>query len=192
MKLRTLVAALAALSAGAALAIPATYNLDPAHTYPSFVTDHMGGLSKWRGKFTKSSGTVVLDRAAKTGTIDIKIDPASIDFGHVKLNEHVKSPDMFDVAKYPEITYKGKFTKFNGDVPKEIEGELTMHGVTKPVKLKIDDFLCKQHPMLKREVCGAEADGEFSRDAFGIDFGKQMGFKQEVKLQIQVEGIKLD
>jgi polyisoprenoid-binding protein YceI len=192
MKLRTLVAALAALSAGAALAIPATYNLDPAHTYPSFVADHMGGLSKWRGKFTKSSGTVVLDRAAKTGTIDIKIDPASIDFGHGKLNEHVKSPDMFDVAKYPEITYKGKFTKFNGDVPKEIEGELTMHGVTKPVKLKIDDFLCKQHPMLKREVCGAEADGEFSRDAFGIDFGKQMGFKQEVKLQIQVEGIKLD
>jgi len=192
MKLRTLVAVLAALSAGAALAIPVTYNLDPAHTYPSFVTDHMGGLSQWRGKFTKSSGKVVLDRAAKIGTIDIKIDPASIDLGHAKLNEHVKSPDMFDVAKYPEITYKGKFTKFDGDVPKEIEGELTMHGITKPVKLKIDDFLCKQHPMLKREVCGAEAEATFNRDDFGIDYGKQMGFKQEVKLEIQVEGIRID
>ncbi|PUA16978.1 YceI family protein [Glaciimonas sp. PCH181] len=192
MKLRILVAALAVLSAGAALAVPATYNLDPTHTYPSFAVDHMGGLSTWRGKFTKNSGTVVLDRAAKTGTIDIKIDPASIDFGFAKLNEHVKGPDMFDVVKYPEVTYKGKFTKFEGDVPKEVTGELTMHGVTKPVKLKIDDFLCKMHPMLKREVCGAEVDGKFSRDDFGIDYGKQMGFKQEVKLEIQVEGIKLD
>ena len=192
MKLRTLVAAVAALSAGAALAIPATYNLDPSHTYPSFVTDHMGGVSKWRGKFTKSGGTVVLDRAAKTGTLDVKIDPASIDFGHAKLNEHVKSAEMFDVTKYPEITYKGKFIKFDGDTPKEVEGELTMHGITKPVKLKIEDFLCKPHPMLKREVCGAEAEGKFNRDEFGIDYGKQYGFKQEVKLHIQVEGIKLD
>ncbi|QRX81357.1 YceI family protein [Glaciimonas sp. PAMC28666] len=192
MKLRTLVAALVALSAGAAMAVPATYTLDPSHTYPSFEADHMGGLSTWRGKFTKSSGTVVLDRAAKTGTLDIKVDPASIDFGYPKLNEHAKSPDMFDVAKFPEVTYKGKFTKFNGDVPKEVEGELTMHGVTKKVNLKIDDFVCKIHPVFKREVCGAEVEGKFSRDDFGIDYGKQMGFKQEVKLQIQVEGIKQD
>ena len=189
MKLRTLVAAFAALSASVAMAAPATYNLDPTHTYPSFEADHMGGLSKWRGKFTKSSGTVLLDRAAKTGSIDIKIDPASIDFGYAKLNEHAKSADMFDVAKFPEVTYKGKFTKFDGDVPKEVEGELTMHGVTKKVNLKIDDFLCKINPMLKREVCGADVEGKFNRDDFGIDYGKKMGFKQEVKLQIQVEGI---
>lgn len=192
MKLHILIATLAALSAGAALAAPVTYNLDPSHTYPSFVADHMGGLSKFRGKFTKTSGTVVLDREAKTGTIDIKIDPASIEFGNNKLNEHAKGPEMFDVVKFPDITYKGKFTKFEHGEPEEVEGELTMHGVTRSVKLKIDDFTCKIHPMLKREVCGADVEGKFNRDNFGIDFGKQMGFKQEVKLEIQVEGIKQD
>ena len=190
MKLRTLVVALVALSAGAAIAAPVTYNLDPSHTYPSFTADHLGGLSKWRGKFTKNSGTVVLDRAAKTGTVEIKIDPASVDFGHAKMNEHAMSPDIFDVVKFPEASYKGKFTKFDGDVPKEVTGELTLHGVTKPVKLKIEEFKCMQHPMLKVEVCGADAVGEFNRDDFGVDYGKKMGFHQKVKLQIQVEGAK--
>src|SRR5689334_17263207 len=149
MKLRTLVAALSAVAATAAFAAPVTYNLDPNHTYPSFEADHMGGLSVWRGKFTKSSGTVVLDREAKTGTVDVTTDAASIDFGHAKMNEHAKSPEIFDVAKYPTLTYKGKFSKFNGDAPTEVTGELTMHGVTKPVTLQINQFLCKMNPMLK-------------------------------------------
>ncbi|KAF3996095.1 YceI family protein [Glaciimonas immobilis] len=192
MKLRTLVAALLVLSAGAALAVPVTYTLDPSHTFPSFEADHMGGMSTWRGKFTKNSGSVVIDRSAKSGTIEVKIDPASIDFGLNKLNEHAKGPDMFDVAKFPEATYTGKFSKFKGDVPTEVAGDLTLHGVTKKVNLKIDKFLCKINPMLKREICGADVEGEFNRDDFGIDFGKTMGFKQQVKLQIQVEGVRQD
>jgi polyisoprenoid-binding protein YceI len=192
MKFRTLVAAAAAFAATAAVAAPVTYNLDPGHTYPSFEADHMGGLSILRGKFTKNSGTVTLDRAAKTGTVDVKIDPASIDFGHAKLNQHVKSPDMFDVEKFPEAGYKGKFTKFNGDVPTEIEGELTLHGVTKPVKLEIKQFKCIMHPMLKREACGADAAGVINRADFGIDYGVKMGFKPEVKLAIEVEGVKAE
>lgn len=195
MKLRSAVvaaaAAVAALTAGIAFAAPVTYNLDPSHTYPSFEADHMG-ISKWRGKFTKTSGTVKLDRAAKSGSIDVKIDAASIDFGHAKMTQHAKSPDMFDVEAYPDITYKGKFTKFNGDVPTEAEGELSLHGVTKPVKLEIREFKCIQHPMLKREACGADVYGTFNRADFGIDYGVKMGFKPEVKLAIQVEGVKAD
>jgi polyisoprenoid-binding protein YceI len=193
MKLRTVFAAIAAFSAvGVASANTVTYNLDPTHTYPSFEADHMGGLSIWRGKFDKSSGVVTLDRAAKAGSIDVKIDPASIDFGNAKLNEHVKSAEMFDVAKFPEASYKGKFSKFKGDVPTEVDGILTFHGVSKPVKLAIHDFKCIQHPMLKREACGADATGTFSRADFGVNYGEQYGFKQEVKLAIQVEGVKAD
>ncbi|KJK24046.1 YceI family protein [Cupriavidus sp. 2MCAB6] len=196
MKLRTILAAVAALSASAAVGVASantvTYNLDPTHTYPSFEADHLGGLSTWRGKFEKSSGVVTLDRVAKTGTVDIKIDAASVDFGNSKLNQHAKGPDMFNVEAFPEATYKGKFTKFNGDVPTEVDGLLTLHGVTKPVKLEIRDFKCIQHPMLKREACGADAVGSFSRADFGIDYGVKMGFKPEVKLAIQVEGVKAD
>ena len=196
MKLRTILLAVAAVAAstavGVASATSVTYNLDPTHTYPSFETDHMGGLSTWRGKFDKSSGVVTLDRAAKAGTVDVKIDPASINFGNAKLDKHVKSPDMLDVEAFPEASYKGKFTRFNGDVPTEIEGMLTLHGVSKPVKLEIREFRCIQHPVLKREACGADAIGTFNRADFGIDYGAKMGFKQQVKLAIQVEGVRAD
>ena len=136
---KTLLATLLAASSTLAMAAPVTYTLDPSHTYPSFEADHMGGMSKWRGKFTKSSGKVVLDKEAKTGSVEVTIDTASIDFGHAKMNEHAKGTEIFDVAKYPTAVYKGKFTKFNGETPTEIEGELTMHGVTKPVTLKINE-----------------------------------------------------
>jgi polyisoprenoid-binding protein YceI len=196
MKLRSVLLAVAAVAGSATFGVAnanlVTYNLDPTHTYPSFEADHMGGLSTWRGKFDKSSGVVTLDRAAKTGSIDVKIDPASVNFGNAKLNQHVKSPDMFDVEAFPEATYKGKFTKFNGEVPTEVDGVLTLHGVSKPVKLQIREFKCMQHPMLKREACGADAVGEFNRADFGIDYGVKMGFKPQVKLEIQVEGVRAD
>jgi polyisoprenoid-binding protein YceI len=171
---------------------PLTYRLDPDHTYPSFEADHMGGLSIFRGKFNSSSGTVVLDRDAKTGTIEVSIDVGSIDFGHDKLNEHAKSPDMFDVQKYPTAIYKGEIRRFNGVVPAVVEGQLTLRGVTKPVTLTIESFVCKTHPMRKVEVCGANASATLQRDEFGIDFGKKMGFKQEVKLLIQVEALRAE
>jgi polyisoprenoid-binding protein YceI len=186
MQLKHILAALLAISATSAFAD--TYNIEPNHTYPSFEADHMG-ISVWRGKFTKTSGTVNLDRAAKNGTVDITIDANSIDFGHAKLNEHAKTKDMFNVAQFPTITYKGKSVKFDGDKPVAVEGDLTMLGVTKPVTLIIDKFKCIQHPMLKREVCGADATAEFKRTEFGLNYGTPM-FAPEVKLAIQVEALK--
>lgn len=191
MKIKHLTLALLTVAATAASAFAAdTYQVDPSHTYPSFETDHFGGLSVWRGKFTKTTGTITLDRAAKTGTVDLNIDPASIDIGNAKLDEHIKSPDIFDVAKYPTATYKGKIV-FKGDTPATVDGELTLHGVTKPVNLTIDKFKCMPHPMLKgHEVCGADAVGTFNRGDFGVDYGLKMGFKPDVKLAIQVEAVK--
>jgi polyisoprenoid-binding protein YceI len=166
--------AASALAACTAMAEPATYTIDPAHTYPSFEADHMGGMSLWRGKFNTTSGTVTLDRAAKTGSVDVTVQTGSINFGHDKMAEHAKSADMFDVAKFPTATYKGKFSKWNGDVPT-------------PVKLTINSFMCKANPMTKKESCGADAVAQINRADFGIDFGANFGFKMDVKVLISIE-----
>jgi polyisoprenoid-binding protein YceI len=185
-------AALAAAIATPAIAAPTTYNLDPKHTYPSFEADHFGGVSVWRGKFNKSSGTVVLDRAAKTGTVDVTIDASSIDTGDDALDKHVRSAEFLDIDKYPTATYKGTSIRFEGDKPVEVIGTFTLHGVTKPLNLTIDSFKCFQNPMLKREVCGADAKAEFNRADYGVNWGESYGFKMATTLQIQVEGIKAD
>lgn len=164
-----------------------TYKIDSDHTYPSVETTHMG-VSTFRGKFNKTSGTITLDRAAKTGTVDITIDLASIDMGHDKLNEHLRSADFFDVTKFPTATYNGTL-KFDGDSPKSVEGQLNLHGVTKPVTLKINSFKCIQHPMYKKEDCGADAEAEIDRADFGITHGVEYG-GGKVLLRIQVEALK--
>ncbi len=167
-----------------------SYNIEPGHTYPSFEADHMG-ISFWRGKFLKTSGKVTLDRAAKNGSIEITIDASSIDFGHTKMNEHARSKDMFNVEKFPNITYKSTALKFDGEKLAAVEGEMTLLGVTKPMKLTINHFKCIMHPMLKREVCGADASAHFDRTDFGLNYGIPR-FSPDVKLAIQVEAVKAD
>ena len=174
------------LTAVSALAAPVTYTVDPGHTYPSFEADHNGGVSLWRGKFNTSSGTISLDKEAKTGTVEITVDIASLDFGNDKLNEHaLKDPKMFDVANFPTAIYKGKISKWGAAGPEEVTGDLTLHGVTKPVTLKLNSFLCKPNRTGK-EVCGADAIANFNRFDFGIVYG-QPAFKPEVTLRISVE-----
>ena len=178
------------LVTGLALAEPATYNVDPAHTYPAFEADHMGGLSIWRGKFNSSAGKVVYDKAAKAGSVEITVDTKSIDFGMDKMNEHANSAEIFDTAKFPTAVFKGKLAKFNGEAPTEVQGELTLHGVTKPVTLKVLSFLCKPNPMTKKETCGADALATINREDFGVSYGKSFGFKMEVTLRITIEAVK--
>ena len=179
-----------ALVAGSALADPVTYQIDPAHTHPSFEADHFGGLSVWRGRFDKSSGTIVLDREKGTGTVDITVDTSSIDFGMPKLDEHARSPEMFDAAKYPTATYKGTLGGFKNGAPTQVVGEFTLHGVTHPLTLTIEQFKCAAIPMDKKEHCGADAKGTLNRADYGISFGDKYGFKMEVKLAIQVEAVR--
>jgi polyisoprenoid-binding protein YceI len=182
-----LLTALAA--AGAAHAAPASYTIDPAHTYPSFEADHFGGLSTWRGKFNSTTGKVTLDKAAGTGSVDITVDTASIDFGLDKMNEAARGNELFDVTKYPKATYHGKLTGFVNGAPTKVTGELTLHGVTRPLDLTLNSFKCMPHPMYKRELCGADAVASFKRDEFGMDSGKGYGFKMDVLLRIQVEAL---
>ncbi len=185
--LKTLWAALALVSASA-MAAPVSYTIDPSHTFPSFEADHMG-ISFWRGKMTKNSGTVVLDKAAGTGTVEIEIDLASIDFGLPAMNAWAIGKDFFNVEKSPSATYKGTLEKFVDGSPTQVSGMLTLNGQTQPVNLTIHRFKCVPHPMLKRELCGADATGSFKRDAFGLSAGKDYGFNMDVALRIQVEAV---
>jgi len=168
-----------------AIAAPTVYTVDPNHTYPSFEADHNGGLSFWRGKFNSSSGTISLDNAMSSGKVEITVDMNSIDFGHDGLNTHAKSADMFDVEKFPTATFTGNLTKWADGKPTMVEGQLTMHGMTKPVTLEIEKFACKD--VRGKNTCGADAYAEINRADWGVNFGAQMGLDMKVVLRIQVE-----
>ncbi|CAE6687473.1 YceI family protein [Paraburkholderia nemoris] len=193
MKKQILAVAIAALAAGTsfgAKAAETTYQLDPTHTYPSFEADHFGGVSIWRGKFNRSSGKVTIDREARTGTLEATIDMTSVDIGNDTLDTALKSSKFFDATQFPTAVYKGTSMTFKGDVPVEVIGALTLHGVTKPLNLKIESFKCFQNPLLKREVCGTESTASFDRSDFGVDMGKTYGFRMQTVLHIQAEGIR--
>lgn len=192
MSLKKLMLAAAAVTLAAplvTLAAPVNYTLDPDHTHPEFEADHFGGLSVWRGIFKKTTGTVVLDREAGTGKVDVTVDLASADMAHDKLTAGVISPEFLDSAKYPTAHYTGTLGDFVDGKPTTVTGQLDLHGVTKPVNLKILSFKCMPHPAFKREVCGADATGTFNRADFGITQGEKWGFSMNVTLRIQVEAL---
>ena len=165
-----------------------TYSIDLRHTHPSYEIDHFG-WSVQRGRFDNVTGTIVLDRAARTGSVDVRIEVSSVSTGVSKLDEHLKSEDFFNAAKYPTIDFKASKIAFNGDAPGSVPGEMTILGVTKPVTLNITRFTCGQHPMLKKEVCGAEASATIKRSDFGLTkYVPALG--DEVKLLINVEALK--
>lgn len=182
-------AAFVLLACSSATAAEVVYEIDPQHTYPSFEADHMAGVSVWRGKFNRSSGKVLLDKEAGSGSVDIVIDTASIDFGLEEMNKQARSAGLFDTDKYPQAAYRGKFAGFAGGKPARVVGELTLHGVTKPVELTVGSFKCMPHPVHKRELCGADVQATIQRDEFGIAAGKDYGFDMAVTLRIQVEAI---
>jgi polyisoprenoid-binding protein YceI len=176
------------LTVGSASAAEAIYEIDPAHTYPSFEADHMG-MSTWRGKFNRSRGEVRIDRERGTGKVEVTVDTRSIDFGLDAMNESALGDQLFDTAIYPEATYRGTLTDFRDGAPTKVEGTFTLHGVTRPLTLTIDRFKCQPHPLYKRDWCGADAHATFDRSQFGLDAGKEYGFDMNVTLRIQVEAI---
>ncbi len=169
-------------------AAPQTYDIEPTHTYPSFEADHMG-LSYWRGKLTKSAGTIVYDKATGAGSVEVKMDLASIDFGLPAMNAWATGKDFFNVSQNPSATYQGRFDAIKAGVPTQVTGELTLNGKTRPLNLTIHQLKCIPHPLHKRDLCGADASGSFNREDFGLAAGKDWGFKMDVNLRIQVEAV---
>jgi polyisoprenoid-binding protein YceI len=188
MKSASLAAAALVAVAFPALAAPETFTLDPNHTFPAFEVGHLG-YSIQRGRFDKTSGKITLDTAAKAGSADITIEAASLSTGHPKLEQHLKGEDFFDVAKYPQIRYHASSFRFKGERLALVFGELTLHGVTKPVTLKAEHFHCADHPMLKKKTCGAELTATLKRSDFGISMGIP-AVADDVKLRINIEAMK--
>ncbi len=180
----------------AATAAPEPYTLDPYHTYLHFEVDHINGMSRMRGRFDKLSGKFTLDPAAKAGSIEITVQTASISTGDNdkgsrprSRDEHLRSPDFFNVTEFPTMSFKSTKITFKGDNPAAIEGNVTLLGVTKPVTLNVEHWRCGPHPASKRQMCGANASGSIKRSDFGMKFGiPSVGDEQ--KLWIEMEGYK--
>jgi polyisoprenoid-binding protein YceI len=187
---------LAAATVALALAITAgraaaqeTYTIDPVHSQPIFEARHMG-FSQQRGSFAKSTGKITLDRAAKTGTVEIVIDTTSIRTYDSRLDEQMKSENFFNAAKYPTLTFKGNNVVFAGDRVVQVDGDLTMLGVTRPVSLKVENFVCGEHPMNKKPMCGAEATTTIMRSEWGMKYALPKAVSDEIKLTIPIEAYK--
>lgn len=171
-----------------AVAAPETYIIDGTHTFPRFEYSHFG-YSSQVSRFDKTSGKITLDRAARTGSVDVVIDAKSVNTGYALFNEHIQAEDYFDTAKYPTISFKSSSLKFDGDKLVAVDGNLTVKGVTKPVTLTVTSFHCMPHPMLKKDACGANATTKIKRSEFNA--GKNAPYvSDEVTLTIPVEAIK--
>lgn len=172
---RHVIALLIAAAPLPALAAPESYTFDPTDTFANFIVDHFG-ITPIYGRFNKSAGKFTIDRAAKTGSIEITIDTASIDTGDVERgnrprsrDDHLRSADYFNVAEFPHITYKSTSVSFDGDNPKTIDGNLTLLAVTKPVQLTVERFKCLPPGAgLRKERCGGSARGQLKRSDFGM------------------------
>jgi polyisoprenoid-binding protein YceI len=189
MKTKALVAAIAAL----ATALPAaaaveTFTIDSRHTFPAFEVSHFG-MSIQRGRFNKTSGKITVDREAKTGSVDVTIDAASVDTGEPKLGDHLRAADFFNASAHPTITFKGTKFNFEGDKVKTVDGELTMLGTTKPVTLTAQHFNCGNHPMNKKVMCGAEFTTTIKRSDWGMKYAVP-AVADDVLLRINVEAFK--
>ncbi|MGY0197444.1 YceI family protein [Leptothrix sp. BB-4] len=182
--------ALAALALfGTAQAAPATYAIDPTHTYVTFEIGHFG-TSTNRGRFDKKEGTVTLDKAAKSGKADITVDVSSVNSGFAQFNTHLKSAEILNAEKFPTARFVSDKFVFDGDKVTEITGQFTLMGKTQPITLKASQFNCYDNPMLKREVCGGDFTADIKRSLWDVKYGLDWGFPDNMRLVIQVEAVK--
>jgi len=187
MKRLALIALAAAISAPA-LAAPETFVIDNNHTFPSFSYSHFG-YTVQTSRFNKTSGKVVLDRAAHTGSVDVTIDTQSVDTGSPLFNEHIQGEDFLNTGKFPTATFKSTGVKFDGDKPVSIDGNLTLKGVTKPVTLTVTGYQLMPHPMVKKDAIGANATTTVKRTEFNA--GKYAPYVgDDVTITIAIEAIK--
>lgn len=187
IKKLSLVTALFAALAGSAIAAPVTYGVDSTHTFPRFSYSHFG-YSTQLSSFKNTSGKVVFDAEAKTGSVDITIDMKSVNTGFDDFNGHIQGEDFLDTAKFPTATFKSTKVVFEGDKPKSIDGVLTIKGVSKPVTLTVTSFQAMPHPMMKKPALGANAFTTIKRSEFGA--GKYAPYVgDEVRIDIAIEAM---
>lgn len=177
------------------VASPVTYTIDPVHSFPNFAVNHLG-MTTIHGRFERVTGKVTLDAAAKTGSLEVKIPTATVNTGHSRAegggrsrDEHLRAADFFNSTEFPDMVYKSTKFNFSGDKLESVDGNLTLLGVTKPLKLNVKSFNCGPHPFNKKPMCGADIEGTMKRTDYGMKFGVP-AIGDEVKLVIGVEAFQ--
>lgn len=184
----TFTALLTMAGPGATLAEESTYRIDPEHTFTAFEYMHWG-LSLQRSRFNKQSGTVMLDLDAKSGSVDLQIDAASIATGSDEFDKMLASDSFFDAKTYPTIHFKSSAMEFDGDQLVRVRGDLTIKDVTKPVTLEVSHFACRFMVLYLKHACGANGSAKILRSDFGL--GRYAPFvADEATLYFSVEAIK--
>ncbi|MFZ9366858.1 MAG: YceI family protein [Burkholderiaceae bacterium] len=169
-------------------AAPATYGVEPNHTFPRFSYTHLGFTTQ-QSRFDKTTGTVVYDKEGRAGSVDITIDTRSVSTGSALFNQHIQAEDFLDTAKYPNVTFKSTKINFDGDKPVSIEGDLTMKGITKRVTVTVTRFFAAPHPIQKKDTIGADAYTIVKRTDFNM--GKYApAVSDEVRIDIAIEAMK--
>ena len=186
--MKSLTLAAATLAALPVLAEVETYNIDPQHTFPAYEIGHFG-YSLQRGRFDKTAGKIQIDTAARTGSVEVAIDTASVSSGVPKLDEHLRGEDFFDSQKFPKMTFKSTELAFDGERVRQARGTLTINGIARPVTFEVTYFKCGLNPMLMRKVCGADMTASIKRSDFGMKYALPM-LADEVLLRVNVEAIK--
>ncbi len=189
MKPCSLALAAAVLAFALPVAAQDSYVLDPAHSRPSFEARHLG-LSTQFGFFDKVSGKATLDRNARTGTLEVTIETASIRTFDPRLDAAVKGEKYLNVEKFPTMSFKSTGFRFEGDKLVGIDGDLTMLGVAKPVSLRVVSFACGDNPFNKKAMCGGDAAATIKRSDWGMTQGIPNAPADEVTLRLPFEGYR--
>jgi polyisoprenoid-binding protein YceI len=186
--MRNIAIVLLALGAArSAAAAPETYTADPAHTFPSFEISHGGDFTITRGFFQKTTGKITLDRDARTGSIEIVVDAASLTTGQPARDNIVRAT-WLKVGEFPQMIFRSTHVKFTGDAPSSADGELQLAGVTRPVSLAITSFKCRPHPVNKKQQCGADGTALIKRSDFGLNAVSSVG--DDIRILFQIEAYR--
>lgn len=190
---RSLILLAAGLMSTSAWATPQTYEFDPVHSIPHFSVEHLG-FATIRGRFDKAAGKATIDTVAKTGSVEFRIQAASVNSGdgtradgRRSRDDHMKSADFFNVAEFPELIFRSTRVNFKGDAVESVEGNFTMLGVTKPIKIAVTQWKCGPHPFNKRAMCGAELDTTIKRSEWGMKFGVPTAVGDAVRITFGIE-----
>lgn len=165
------------------VATAATYTIDSHHTNARFSTLH-NNTSSNVGGFFMLEGTVEFDPAKKTGSVDVIIPISKLNSGNPDFDNHLKTPDFFNIEKFPQMRFKSDKFVFDGEKVSEVHGDLTMLGQTKHIVLKAKNFNCYQNKMVKKEACG----GDFATQIKPTDWGFRA--PADAKIKIQIEAFK--
>jgi polyisoprenoid-binding protein YceI len=186
---------LASSGAGAAAQAPASapaaapaWRLDPTHSFVHFEVLHFGA-STLRGRFGPLNGEIALDRAARTGRVQVVVPTAAVSTGLPVLDARLREPDMLSAEAHPQAYFIAERFDFDaqGNVT-SVRGEFTLRGSSQPLTLKAQRFRCYSNPLFRREVCGGDFEGELVRSTFGITHSLPF-VADKVRLLVQVEAI---